>query len=175
MPKRKTSTGPQTNPGCSDGALLVITRMQSNPEDFRGYDARLRDVLEAAQRTLTQPGTASAAYQMSRRDAQAIMTAAETYLFEPWLMESVLRAIAPAQPRKEVGLTTGRLSSNSLGVGITAPASKLYANNTASATTWAPTFEESFQREMERYKQEEAKRRAYGSVTRTTKPFGDFV
>jgi hypothetical protein len=167
MPKRKTSTGPQTNPGCSDGALLVITRMQSNPEDFRGYDARLRDVLEAAQRTLTQPGTASAAYQMSRRDAQAIMTAAETYLFEPWLMESVLRAISPAQPRKEVGLTTGRPIPNA--------SSGIYADSRTSATAWAPTFEESFQREMERYKQEEAKRRAYESVTRTTKPFGDFV
>ena len=167
MPKRKTSTGPQTNPGCSDGALLVITRMQSNPEDFRGYDARLRDVLEAAQRTLTQPSTASAAYQMSRRDAQAIMTAAETYLFEPWLMESVLRAIAPAQPRKEVGLTTGSLISNA--------SSGIYADSRASATAWAPTFSESFRREMERYKQEEAKRRAYEPVTRTTKPFGDFV
>lgn len=168
MPKRKTSTGPQTNPGCSDGALLVITRMQSNPEDFRGYDARLRDVLEAAQRTLTQPSTASAAYMMSRRDAQAIMTAAETYLFEPWLMESVLRAISPAQPRKEVGLTTGRLISNA--------SSGIYANTaTTNTTAWAPTFEESFQREMARYKQEEAKRRAYESVTRTTKPFGDFV
>ena len=163
MPKRKTSTGPQTNPGCSDGALLVITRMQSNPEDFRGYDARLRDVLEAAQRTLTQPSTASAAYQMSRRDAQAIMTAAETYLFEPWLMESVLRAIAPAQARKEVGPTTGHLISNP---------SKLYANNIASNAVSSPTFSESFQREMERYKQEEAKRREYEM---NKKPFGSFV
>jgi hypothetical protein len=169
MPKRKTSTGPQTNPGCSDGALLVITRMQSNPEDFRGYDARLRDVLEAAQRTLTQPGTASAAYQMSRRDAQAIMTAAETYLFEPWLMESVLRAIAPAQARKEVGLTTGHLISNA--------SFNIYANTattTTSAIAWAPTFEESFQREMARYKQEEAKRREY-EYAMNKKPFGDFV
>jgi hypothetical protein len=148
--------------------------MQSNPEDFRGYDARLRDVLEAAQRTLTQPGTASAAYQMSRRDAQAIMTAAETYLFEPWLMESVLRAIAPAQPRKEVGLTTGRLSSNSLGVGTLAPASKLYANNIASNAVSSPTFSESFQREMERYKQEDFKRREY-EYAMNKKPFGSFV
>jgi|694.fasta_scaffold00930_32 hypothetical protein len=171
MPKRKTSTGPQTNPGCSDGALLVITRMQSNPEDFRGYDARLRDVLEAAQRTLTQPSTASAAYQMSRRDAQAIMTAAETYLFEPWLMESVLRAIAPAQPRKEVGLTTARYKQEEA-------KRREYANTattaTATATAWAPTFEESFQREMERYKQEDFKRREY-EYAMNKKPFGDFV
>jgi hypothetical protein len=173
MPKRKTSTGPQTNPGCSDGALLVITRMQSNPEDFRGYDARLRDVLEAAQRTLTQPSTASAAYQMSRRDAQAIMTAAETYLFEPWLMESVLRAIAPAQPRKEVGPTTGYLISNA-GSGIYANTATTSASASASATAWAPTFEESFQREMARYKQEEAKRREY-EYAMNKKPFGSFV
>jgi hypothetical protein len=165
MPKRKTSTGPQTNPGCSDGALLVITRMQSNPEDFRGYDARLRDVLEAAQRTLTQPGTASAAYQMSRRDAQAIMTAAETYLFEPWLMESVLRAISPAQARKEVGLTTGHLISNA--------SSNIYATTSANAVS-SPTFSESFQREMERYKQEDFKRREY-EYAMNKKPFGSFV
>lgn len=101
MPKRKTSSGPQTYPDCSDAAQILIARMQSDPEDFRGYESRFRDLLDAAQRSMHNPTTASPAYQMSRRDAAAIMEAAEKYLFEPWLMERVLTTLTTVPESKQ--------------------------------------------------------------------------
>lgn len=86
---------------------MLIDQMEMHPEDFRGYGAKFRDLLEAAQRTTHQPATASAAYQMSSRDSAAIMAAAETHLFEVWLAQDVLTKIMAPNP-EPVTLTTNQ-------------------------------------------------------------------
>ena len=94
------------------------------------------------------------------------MAAAETHLHEVWLAEDVLTRIM--QPKEEpvqykVGLTPAHIANTALNTA--------YNTNTATGTASIPTFAESFQREMERYKQEDFKRREYEHAMRNTKPF----
>ena len=117
MPKRKTSTGPQPL-NCSDGAQMLIDQMKMHPEEFRGYDSKFRDLLEAAQRTAYQPATVNSAYQMSTRDAAALMAAAETHLFEVWLAAAVLTKIMTPKEEPVTLNTTHRVQGKSAWQGV---------------------------------------------------------
>ena len=161
MPKRKTLTGPQPL-NCSDGAQMLIDQMKMHPEDFRGYGAKFRDLLEAAQRTTHQPATASAAYQMSSRDSAAIMAAAETHLFEVWLAQDVLTKIMAPNP-EPVTLTTNQ---------------RVYGKSALQGTTNTSQYvEQMYQVEQARYKMEieEQQKRDLYHAQRNTNPFKPFL
>ena len=161
MPKRKISSGPQQL-DCSDGAKMLIDQMKDHPEEFRGYASKYRDTLEAAQRTLHQPSAASAAYQMSTRDARAIMEAAETHLFEVWLAEDVLTKMMAPKPElnedahRAYAVGMGRGTGKSVLQGQIA-ASPIYGNGTIGAGT--PQYvEQAYQMELAKYKMEQERR-----------------
>jgi hypothetical protein len=67
---------------CSDGAKMLIERMQTNPEDFN-YGGKLYKVMDQS--------------HMSARDMRAFSDAHDLYIKEPALMGSVLQALL-AQP-----------------------------------------------------------------------------
>ena len=164
MPKRTTSSGkvpPQQD--CSDGAKMLIDQMKEHPEEFRGYGGKFASTLELAQEV--QRG---ATRNMSKRDAAAIVDAAQTHLFEVWLAEDVLTKMM--QPKQELekyaqNTITGRNPGKSV-LGTMTGAT--IANN-----TWDPRYEQHLLMEKERYKVEEFKRREYERTMR--KPFGKFV
>ncbi len=173
MPKRTTSSGPRQM-DCSDGAKMLIDQMKQHPEEFRGYAGKFTSLLDTAREALEG---SHRNVRMSMRDATAITTAAETHLYEVWLAEDVLTRIM--QPKQDEANLTARPQSPRVGKSVLpVPAitnGGVYSSNLASNAASIPTFAESFQREMERYKQEDFKRREYEHAMRTTKPFGDFL
>lgn len=171
MPKRKISSGPQPM-DCSDGAKMLIDQMKANPEEFRGYASKFRDVLEAAQRTLHQPATASVAYQMSLRDAKAIMAAAEEHLFEVWLAEDVLtRMMAPKEAPGQYQEAMRIGASGNMGLGTVDPR-RLYVQNTTSNTITAQ-YDQAYQMSLAKHKMEleKIRREEEKHAMRNTKPF----
>lgn len=95
MPKRKISSGAAPQQDCSDGAKMLIDQMKANPEEFRGYSGKFTGILEMAQEV--QRG---ATRNMSKRDAEAVVAAAQTHLFEVWLAEDVLTRMMAPQPNE---------------------------------------------------------------------------
>lgn len=170
MPKRTTSSGPQQL-DCSDGAKMLIDQMKANPEDFRGYGAKFANLLDTAHDA--RMGTLRNIW-MSKRDATAILAAAEEHLYEVWLAEDVLTLMmAPKEePEKSWGATTGR-SVNKLGIwqGVVPPGSVATAN-TASNTITAQ-YDAAYQMEKERYRMELEKLRQqeHEHAMRNTKPY----
>jgi hypothetical protein len=120
--------------------------------------------------------------QVSKRDAEAILAAAETHLYEVWLAEDVLtRIMLPKQedePEKvyatpvKAGLWQGNGAANtvthSLGSRITA--------NIASSST-AQYVEQVYRMEQEKYRLELEKLRQQDNehAMRNTKPFTGFI
>jgi hypothetical protein len=151
---------------------MLIDQMKEHPEEFRGYAGKFTSMLDTAREAVQGPHRN---VKMSQRDATAIMAAAETHLYEVWLAEDVLtKMMAPKEEPGQYREAMRLGASGSLGIGTAAP-SKLYVQNTANNTSVSsPTFEESFQREMERYKMEDFKRRELEYAMRNTKPFKDF-
>ncbi len=142
---------------CSDGAKMLIDQMKANPEEFRGYGGKFANLLDTASNTMQGPLRNT---WMSKRDATAILAAAETHLYEVWLAEDVLTAIM--QPKEEpvkysVGMTLS--ASGSLGVGTQAP-SKLYVTNSTIK----------HRMELERQRQQ-----ANEYAMRNTKPFTKYL
>lgn len=70
---------------CSDGAKMIIERMQTNPEDFN-YGGKLYSAFENK--------------KVSARDSKALKEAHDLYILEPRLMAQVLESLL-AQPEKE--------------------------------------------------------------------------
>jgi hypothetical protein len=117
---------------------------------------------------LAQEVQRGATRNMSKRDAAAIVDAAQTHLFEVWLAEDVLTKMM--QPKQELekyaqNTITGRNPGKSV-LGTMTGAN--IANN-----TWGPSYEQHLLMEKERYEREEFKRREYERTMR--KPFGKFV
>lgn len=162
MPKRKISSGAAPlQPNCSDGAKMLIDQMKEHPEDFRGYGGKFAGMLELAQEV--QRG---ATRNMSKRDAEAVVEAAQTHLFEVWLAEDVLTKMMAPKPEPETswGTTTGR-SVNQLGIwqGAVPPGSVITTNSIANTTlacgsvdsNIAISYEEHMRRMMqEKYRSE---------------------
>lgn len=84
---------------CSDGAKMLIERMQTHPQEFRfGPNTAFGRTLVTAREILRGEPR-----DMSRRDAEALIKAAETYLFEAWLAEDVITKLMPPE-RKQVNV-----------------------------------------------------------------------
>jgi hypothetical protein len=142
---------------------MLIDQMKQHPEEFRGFAGKFAGTLELAQEV--QRG---ATRNMSKRDAAAIVEAAQTYLFEVWLAEDVLtKMMQPEQKLEKYAQgTTGRSPGKSV-LGTMTGAN--IANN-----TWGPSYEEHLQ---ERYKMEIEKqwRQVNDRTLRNTKPFKSFI
>ena len=106
---------------CSDGAKMLIERMQTHPQEFRfGHNTKFGRILVTAREVLRGEPR-----DMSKRDAEALIKAAETYLFEAWLAEDVITQLMPPE-RKQVNvmprgsgksvLTTATLAEEALKV-----------------------------------------------------------
>ena len=84
---------------CSDGAKMLIERMQSNPEEFEHtHDARWRDILDCA-RTVVDDDDHSQI--LSKRDAKAIMAAYDTHILEARLAARIINELMEPKKRKE--------------------------------------------------------------------------
>jgi len=86
-----TQTHEQTD--CSDGARMLIERMQTNPEDFN-YGGKLYRAVDAE--------------RLSVRDLKAYNDAHDRYIKEPALMVSVLQALL-VQPEENKKMRIGTL------------------------------------------------------------------
>lgn len=72
---------------CSEGARMLIERMQTHPQDFK-HGGRFRWVFEK-----TMGLTPKGHYEISDRDDDALTAAMEKYILEPWLTETVVDEI----------------------------------------------------------------------------------
>jgi hypothetical protein len=157
---------------CSDGAKMLIDQMKEHPEEFRGYAGKFTNLLESARDALQ--GTLRN-IRMSTRDAEAILAAAETHLYEVWLAEDVLTQIM--NPKEEAG---EKMYATPVKAGLGALKGANISNSIYSpSNTWGPSYEDHM-REMERYKmeaakQEDFKRRELEHALRTAKPFTGFI
>lgn len=126
MPKRKISSGPtQPQQGCSDGAKMLIEQMKANPDEFRGYSGKFTTWLDTAQ-DVVRSGVVRG---MSKRDAAAIVAAAEEHLYEVWLAADVLtKMMAPKQDLNDAygKVISGTLTGAVLNTALTDPRA-LYA------------------------------------------------
>jgi len=146
---------------------MLIEQMKEHPEEFRGYGGKFANLLDTARDAMQ--GTLRN-ISVSRRDATAILAAAETHLYEVWLAEDVLTRMM--QPKQELekyaqNTITGRNPGKSV-LGTMTGAN--IANN-----TWGPSYEQHLLMEKERYEMEKFKRREYEHVLRNTKPYWKFV
>jgi hypothetical protein len=111
---------------------------------------------------------------MSKRDAHAILAAAETHLYEVWLAEDVLVALVGPKPEVEKSpyvTGTGRaLGKSVLGQGTIQPGG-FYENNTATAQH----IEQVYRMEQEKYRLEQRRIQDNEYAQRNTKPFKDFL
>lgn len=80
---------------CSEGARMLIERMQTHPKDFK-HDGRFFWVAEKIQR-LSPIGL----NEMSERDWNALRDAFGKTILEPWLTETVVDEIFNGEKRRE--------------------------------------------------------------------------
>jgi hypothetical protein len=157
---------------CSDGAKMLIDQMKEHPEEFRGYAGKFTSMLDMAREAAQG---LSRHVKMSTRDAEAILVAAETHLYEVWLAEDVLTSIM--QPKPEVEKSpyvtgTGRAIGKSvLGQGTIQPGG-FYENNTINAQQ----YDHQMTRMMEeKYRLEQRRIQDNEYAQRNTKPFQSFL
>lgn len=85
---------------CSDGAKMLIERMQTHPQEFKyGSNTKFGRVLVTAREVMRGEPR-----DMSKRDAEALVKAAEAYLFEAWLAEDVITQLMTPE-HKQVNVT----------------------------------------------------------------------
>lgn len=87
---------------CSDGAKMLIERMKEYPQEFKyGYNTKFGGLLQRAYERVE-----GGKQDISLRDAKALVAAAETHLYEPWLAEEVINNLMQPKPeRKQVQVT----------------------------------------------------------------------
>lgn len=94
---------------CSDGAKMLIERMQTHPQEFKyGANTKFGRILVTAREIMRGEPR-----DMSKRDAEALIKAAETHLFEAWLAEDVITQLMPPE-RKQVNVTPRGLGKSVL-------------------------------------------------------------
>lgn len=103
---------------CSDGAKMLIERMKTNPEEFRGGHARWAVVIN--QVLQVRRGGVENNIMMSKRDMNALWDAFERHVMEPALAEFAIEELmTPKAERKKVSvkpLTPARLTEEALKV-----------------------------------------------------------
>jgi hypothetical protein len=146
---------------------MLIDQMKQHPEEFRGYGGKFANLLDAARDAVQ--GTLRNTW-MSQRDATAILTAAETHLYEVWLAEDVLTRIM--QPKEEVNR-----APHKLGVwnGALPPGSVITANTASNTIT--SQYDALYRMEMEKHRMEMEKLRQQDNehAMRNTKPFKNYL
>jgi len=89
---------------CSDGARMLIERMQTNPEDFN-YGGKLYRALDAE--------------RISARDLKAYNDAHDLYIKEPALMATVLQALlAQPEAKEKIDVIAARAYQAGLGMRV---------------------------------------------------------
>lgn len=129
MPRRKTSNGPQQM-DCSDGAKMLIDQMKEHPEEFKGFAGKFTHMLDTAAEV-----TRGNIRHMSKRDAAAIMAAAEEHLYEVWLAEEVLTKMMA--PKPELTVDAQRAYTVGLGRGKSVLQGNVLTANTNTAINTA--------------------------------------
>ena len=84
---------------CSDGARMLIERMKTNPEEFRGGGARWAHAVN--QMLQVRRGSAENNLMMSRRDMNALFNAFETYVMETALAEYTIKELMEPKPERK--------------------------------------------------------------------------
>jgi hypothetical protein len=167
---------------CSDGAKMLIDQMKQHPEEFRGYGGKFTSLLDTAREAVDGLHRNT---RMSVRDANAIMAAAETHLYEVWLAEDVLTRIMQANEKEEeqvrprpphagLGTLTGAAISNAL---YTTGSSNTAYNTVTTNTSTSQYIEQAYQMELAKYKMELEKQRQQDNehAMRTAKSFKPFL
>ena len=171
MQRRPTSSGPRQM-DCSDGAKMLIDQMKEHPEEFRGYVGKFASLLDTANNALQ--GTLRNTC-MSKRDATAILAAAETHLYEVWLAEDVLTRIMQPKPEVEAeGAYTSIGAKGNFALRGSAITAGTIANTALNSIS--SQYDQTYQMEMARYKTEIARQRQEAAeyAMRSTKPFRKF-
>jgi hypothetical protein len=89
---------------CSDGAKMLIERMQTNPHEFWGGGSKWNTVMHQAFSRVR--GSSETHMMLTERDAIALHEAFDKYVREPMLAEHVIKNImAPQLERKQVTVT----------------------------------------------------------------------
>lgn len=84
---------------CSDGAKMLIERMQSHPNEFWGSTAKWTTIMN---QVFSRVKGASETYMMlTERDAIALHDAFDKYVREPMLAELVIKNIMAPQPERK--------------------------------------------------------------------------
>ena len=140
---------------------MLIDRMKEHPKEFRNYDGKFSGMLELAQEV--QRG---ATRNMSKRDAHAIMAAAEEHLFEVWLAEDVLTKMMAPKQEERVPL---RNPGNAL-------RGQMQGHVIAQSVLGGP-YEQVMAMEKAKYKMEieEQQKRDIYHAQRNTNPFKPFI
>lgn len=95
---------------CSDGAKMLIERMQTHPQEFKfGSNTKFGRMLVTAREVMRGEPR-----DMSKRDAEALVKAAEAYLFEAWLAEDVITQLMPPERKKVEVKQKGLLTAQDL-------------------------------------------------------------
>jgi cytochrome c551/c552 len=175
MPERKISSGPRQM-DCSDGAKMLIDQMKEHPEEFRGYAGKFTAILDKAREAIQ--GLHRNVW-MSKRDAEAILAAAETHLYEVWLAEDVLTAIMLPKQEDEPNKVYATPVKAGLWQGAV-PGSIYAGHNTANTKTVGPSYDEyvhiaRMEQEKYRLELEKLRQQEYEHAQRNTKPFGKFL
>jgi hypothetical protein len=100
MPRKQPTTGEKIMSDeldCSDGAKMLIERMQTNPEEFRGGSARWAAVVN--QMLQVRRGGLENNLMMSTRDMNALWDAFERHVMEPALAARVITELM--EPKAE--------------------------------------------------------------------------
>lgn len=89
---------------CSDGAKMLIERMKTHPDEFRGGSARWAMVMN--QMLQVRRGGVETNILMSRRDMNALFDAFETHVMETAMAAHVVEELmTPKAERKKVQIT----------------------------------------------------------------------
>ena len=98
---------------CSDGAKMLIERMQTNTREFWGSGSKWSTIMNQAFSCVR--GASETHMVLTKRDAIALTTAYDMYVREAMLAELVITQImAPEPERKQVNVTPRPPADSSL-------------------------------------------------------------
>jgi hypothetical protein len=84
---------------CSDGAKMLIERMQTNPNEFWGATSKWTTVMSQVFSRVR--GSSESHMMLTERDAIALHDAFDKYVREPMLAEHVIKGIMAPQPERK--------------------------------------------------------------------------